>query len=354
MKNLFKILLSLFLLTAVMILSCNNYEKEQSLLLKPDTKDATNDFYDNAETYQLKRSDLEVSGEITNPCKVDFSKLALRSVIVKETILNGNKDTFIGAYRYDGYSLYDILNRIKLNKKNKEQFKPIIDLYVEVGNDSGEKVKISWGEIFYPNNLHKIIIAERVMRIVPSKTKELWELPKESKLVIANDLLTERNISSPTKIIVKSYDKDIKVAKGKDPLFSPEIKISKNDKEVEIIRSYPLYLKKHTINTIFYGRGRGIHSTQPFYGIYLKDFLQTYYPISRESLKKGIFVIVADDGYRVVFTFSEIYNRNDQSEVLLICNPKSRNNGIFRLFPSCDFFSDRAVKAITEIQYSEN
>jgi hypothetical protein len=182
----------------------------------------------------------------------------------------------------------------------------------------------------------------------------LWELPKESKLVIANDLLTERNISSPTKIIVKSYDKNIKVTKGKDPLFSPEIKISNNDKEVEIITSYPPHLKKYTINTIFYGRGRGIHSTQPFTGIYLKDFLQTHYPVSKESLKNGIFAVVADDGYRVVFTFSEIYNRNDQSEVLLICNPKSRNNGIFRLFPSCDFFSDRAVKAITEIQYSEN
>jgi len=33
------------------------------------------------------------------------------------------------------------------------------------------------------------------MRIVPSKTKELWQLPETSKLVVANDLLTERNIS---------------------------------------------------------------------------------------------------------------------------------------------------------------
>jgi hypothetical protein len=55
-----------------------------------------------------------------------------------------------------------------------------------------------------------------------------------------------------------------------------------------------------------------------------------------------------------VFTFSEIYNRNDQPEELLISDPDVKNNGIFNLFPGCDFFSDRAVIAITEIQYSDN
>ena len=339
------------------VIACNNSdnnEKQQSPQLQADTINATNDFYDDAETYQLKMPDIEVSGEIINSEKIDLSKLPLRSIIIKEAVVSGEKDIFIGAYRYDGYSLYDILNKAILNKKNRDRFKPIIDLYVEVKNDSGESVSISWGEIFYPNHLHEIIVATSVMRIVPSKTKELWELPTKSKLVIKSDLLTERNITNPTEIIVKSYDKDFVVEKGKDPLFSSEIIISKNDKEVEIISSIPAHLQTHTIHTIFYGRGRGIHSTQPFTGVYLKELLQTHFPITKKAIQNGIFAVVADDGYRAVFTFSEVYNRNDQSELLLISDPDVKNNGIFNLFPGCDFFSDRAVIAITGIQYSEN
>ena len=70
--------------------------------------------------------------------------------------------------------LFDILNEEYIKKANSEEFNPIIDLYIEVESKTGEKVVFSWGEIYYPNNLHKIIIAGSVSRIVPSKTKELW------------------------------------------------------------------------------------------------------------------------------------------------------------------------------------
>jgi len=319
-----------------------------------DTLDATNDFYDNAKTYSLQAFDLEITGEITNPGKVDFSALPLHSLIVKETLLNGDKDTFIGAYRYDGYSLYDILNPYHLDKKNADVFNPIIDLFVEIENEKGEKIVISWGEIFYPNHLHEIIIATKVMRIVPSKTNDLWELPTDSKIIIASDLITERNISNPTKITIRSYPKDLKVEKGKSPLFSSKIDIYFDKKKTETLLKNPTNIPEQSVHTIFYGRGRGIHSTQPFTGISLKNFFQGKTKQTQKALREGLFVIAADDGYRAVFTYSEICNRNDQAEVLLICKPELEDNGIFSVFPSCDFFSDRAIKGINAIYYSED
>ena len=140
----------------------------------PDTTDMTNNFYDNTEVIPLAMSDLTIEGEIANPGKVDFSVLPQHSVIVKETLLDdAGGDRFVGAYRYDGYSLFDILNERIIKKINSEEFNPIIDLYIEIEGKTGEKVVFSWGEIYYPNNLHKIIIAGSVSRIVPSKTKEL-------------------------------------------------------------------------------------------------------------------------------------------------------------------------------------
>jgi hypothetical protein len=310
----------------------------------------TNNFYDNTETYQLPVKELTTDGEITNPGKVDFSALPKHSVIVKETLLDSAvKDKFVGAYRYDGYSLFDILEKRIIKKANFEEFNPIIDMYIEIENEKGEKAIFSWGEIYYPNNLHGILIANYVSRIVPSKTKDLWELPTESKLVAGNDLITERNISSPVKITVKSFPKSFKVIKGLSPMFSKQVKLLKNGNQIGSITDYPSGSAEVTYNTIFYGRGRGIHSTEPFTGLMLKDIISGTYPVSRENLQKGIMCISAEDGYRSTSSFSEVFNRNDQQEFLLVKIDPGEDGGLFRVFPAGDFFSDRAIKSVSEI-----
>ena len=81
-------------------------------------------------------------------------------------------------------------------KKHQAGFRSIIDLMVAVENAAGEKVVLSWGEIYYPSALHRILIADRVAPIIPSETKENWPLPDAMKLVCGNDLVSERGIST--------------------------------------------------------------------------------------------------------------------------------------------------------------
>ena len=315
------------------------------------SQEITNDFYDDAETFSLKGSTMiQVTGEIGNPGELDITKLPIRSLVIKETLTDGDENRFIGAYRYDGQSLYDILNNIILKKKNETEFPPIIDMFIKVENDGGESVVISWGEIYYPLHRHEIIIATKVARIVPSKTKDLWPLPDETKLIVGHDLLTERNISNPTKITVCSASASYPINREMTPLFSPAIKIYNGDKYLDEMVISPVSAQKMKYETIFYGRGRGIHSTTPFQGSLMKEILQPYFIINRESLRTGYFVIASEDGYRCVYTFSEIFNRNDQSEVLMIEDHDNQDGGVFRLFPAADFFSDRAIKAVSEIR----
>jgi hypothetical protein len=312
---------------------------------------ATNDFYDDAETFSLKgTTTIKIAGEIGNPGDIDLTTLPLRSMVIKETLAKGDSNKFVGAYRYDGYSLYDILNNIILKKKNEAEFPPIIDLYIKVENDRGESVVLSWGEIYYPTHRHEIIIATKVARIVPSKTKDLWPLPEETKLVVGHDLLTERNISNPVKITVYSASASYLVNRNLAPLFSEGIKIYNRDKLIEEMVKTPGNAREAEYETIFYGRGRGIHSTTPFDGVLLKDVLLPFYTIDQENIRKALFVVAAADGYRSVYTFSEIFNRNDQAEVLLIEDRGNQDGGAYRIFPAADFFSDRAVKAVSEIR----
>ncbi len=337
------------------ITACNQSKTNQSTNDKPasqfiDSTDMTNNFYDNTPTYPLRLNDITVEGEIGNPWKADLSELPIHSVIVKETLLDSaGNDRFAGAFRYDGYSLFDILDKRIIKKANAAEFNSIIDLYVEIENEKGEKALFSWGEIFYPNDIHKIIIASSVSRIVPSRTNDLWVLPTTARIVAASDLITERNISGPVKITVKSFPKSFKTVKGLSPMYSGSIKIFRGADQVGEIVSAPPADKNVTFNTIFYGRGRGIHSTSPFTGVMLKDFLQKYYPLTKENLKSGMMCFTGLDGYRCAISYSELFNRNDQQEFLLVTTPKGEDGGMFRMFPAADFFSDRAIKSLSEI-----
>jgi hypothetical protein len=345
----------LLLILSVSMIACRQNPVNTSLIVEKsgiqqvDTSDNTNNFYDNAETYPLPLTELIIEGEISNPGKVDFSTLPVHSVIVKETLLDSaGGDHFVGAYRYDGYSLFDILNSRIIRKSNASEFNPIIDLYIEIENKKGDKVVFSWGEIYYPNNLHKILIASSVSRIVPSRTKDLWPLPSFCKLVAGSDLITERNISDPVKITVKSYPKSFAVVRGMSPMYSSEFKLFKGAKQIAVLA--PVTQDENiTFNTIFYGRGKGIHSTSPFKGLLLRDIIGPYYPVSRNDLRTGIFCFVGKDGYRCAVSYSELLNRNDQQEFLLVRTEQKEDGGLFRIFAASDFFSDRAIKSVSEI-----
>lgn len=312
----------------------------------------TNNFYDKSETHHLGLPVIEVVGETANPGVADLSSLQKRSVTVKEAVLEDNSpNRFTGAYRYDGYSLFDILNTFIPEKSNRNEFGSVIDLFAEVRNADGEKVIFSWGEIFYPVNMHRIIIATDVSRIVPTKTNDLWPLPSKPMIVAANDLVTERNISSPQNITIRSFRRSIQHLSGITPPFSPYISFYKQGIPEMRLPEAGEDEGSVTYNTVFYGRGRGIHSTTPFTGVMLKDVLKDYCHFNRHNLRQALLCIAGTDGYRCVLSFSELFNRNDQQEFLLI-NCGDEAGGRFRIFPASDFFSDRAVKSVSRI-YSE-
>jgi hypothetical protein len=316
-----------------------------------DSTDLTNDFYDNENLFELSIEAVTVDGEIANSGTVDFSSLPVRSVIVKEAVLKSGRDSFTGAYRYDGYSLYDILNERILKKKNEQEFPRCIDMYVVVTGANGHTAVFTWGEIYYPIHRHEIIIATKVLRIVPSITKELWPIPESAKIVAAGDLITARNISRPVRITVHSFPGSFTVDRKLKPLFSPHVEIVTGDSTVRRLTSLPDKISRNTYATVFYGRGKGIHGVTKFYGGHLKDIISGIFPVSEENIRNGIFCTVAADGYRCVFSYSEICNRNDQAETLIIEQKKEKEGGAFKLFPGADFFSDRAIKALRQMYF---
>jgi hypothetical protein len=313
-------------------------------------QDGNSLFHQTAE-HSLETGNIKVKGEVEEEGMIDLDDYYKREVFVKECTLKNNKMEFIGAYRYCGYSLFDLLHPFDVEKKNAEEFRSSIDMYVVIGNAKGETTVFSWSEIFHTNNPHQIIIATESAQIEPYKKEVDYPKGKCWKIVAANDLYAYRNIENPTSIKVVSFDKKkYPIQKGLDPNFSPEVKVILDNKEaftIEAIDDSSIFTKYYSC---FYGMGMGFHEAPYFEGPDLPSLFQDSINIlNTEYLQHGLACFVGKDGYRCVYSFSELFNRTDQVfPILSIANDKN-DGGYYRVFHPSDFYADRSVKGLAEI-----
>lgn len=309
-----------------------------------------NDFYDNESYVDLSLNPLDIAGEVSVPGRVDLAGLPLRSVMVREAVTRDGKPDFVGSYVFQGYSLFDILKEKIVSKKNEKEFPPIIDLFVVVEDAKGGKAVFSWGELYYPATLHRIILAVKAAPIIPSATKERWPLPGKARIVAADDLVADRNLEGPVRITVFSAPLSFSIQKGKSPIHAASIRVVSGERETGKIERLPQGVPVMTLPAVFYGRGKGFHGITQFEGVPLRAVLANLVPSDPAAIRKGLLVLAGDDGYRAVVSMSELFNRNDNGEFLL-CDRGEKDGGRFAVYPGPDFFSDRAIKALKEIHY---
>lgn len=304
-----------------------------------------NSFFENPESKTYTVKSILVEGEVQNPGLVDLNSLPMRSSAFKELSSENGNQAFKGAFFVTGYSLYDILNGKKFKKASENKFSPPVDLYVIVENEKGEKAVFSWGEIYYRNSFD-ILISKSISAINPARAKTKWTLPEEPRLMCGGDLLNVRFISNPTKITVKSFHGGVPTEKPQD-IYSPEIKILTGSGETTI-GEIGAAAEKRTLSNVSYGHGMGYKSVLNLTGFRLKDLIES--KIKPGDVRDTIAVASAKDGYRVVLSASEILNRNDNQDFLLVDRKGSLEDGRYLLFEPGDFFADRDVRSVEKIE----
>ena len=332
--------------------SCKTVTDASTGATKVISQEGNSLFHQTKET-SLKVGKIEVTGEVKNPGTIRLDALYKREVFVKESVKEGNEIKLIGAYRYSGYSLFDILNPYIQNKKNGEAFKPPIDLYVIIGNAKGESVVFSWSEIFYTNNPHQIIIATESAPIEPHRKKVDFPVGTICKVVAANDLYACRMLENPTTIKVVSFDKkEYPIQKNLNPAYSPDIKVFLNNETSFIIPEVTDSARFIKYNATFYGMGMGYHPVPYFQGPALQDFLKKGIDLySPDLISHGLVCFVGIDGYRSVYSFSELFNRTDQVLPILSVVKDKMDGGYYRIFLPSVFYADMSVKGLAEIYF---
>lgn len=305
-----------------------------------------NDPFDNERSLRLRGNMPYVSGEILNPGQANVDELQVRTVVTRE-YFPGKRDrepVFKGAFQYTGYSLSDIIKDYIVSKNNKGEFGLNHDLYVMVKNDDGESAVFSWGELFLGTHNHDIIIATHVQPVFPTHSDDKWPLPDNTRLVASNDFLTVRNIDKPSMIIIRSFPAKFPGHKGLRPLFSPELKINEQGSATRTISDTEIPdSKEDNHELVFFGLHKGLRGIRDFKGVTLEQVLRANYDFSINELARGMIAIGAKDAYRAVFSLSEIMNRTDMAEVLLLDEPDNED-GRFIVHPGADFFADRHIK----------
>lgn len=293
---------------------------------------------------------IEIVGEVESPGVVDLSALPRHTVEVRESDLVDGKMSFTGAYRYEGVSLFDLLRDRKVKKTHGDGFKPDVDLLVAVEGERGERAVVSWGEIFYAAIPHRILVADRVLSVVPMKTGEPFPLPVFARLVCADDLVAARFVDRPRRITVFSAPVSLEQRKGSSdpaPFFTFTAGNAPGGKRFDRI---PRGIGSKRISAAFYGHGMGFHGFMEFRGFPFSEVLADHLPADRGSLGKAYLVVCARDGYRAALSLSELVNRCDGREFALRDLGPGAPGGRFALYPPSDFFVDRAVKALESVR----
>jgi hypothetical protein len=305
-----------------------------------------NSLFESAESKSYAVKSITVQGEVQNPGPVNLDSLPLRSSAIKELGMENGKQIFKGAFFVTGYSLYDILDGKKIKKDPENKFAPPVDMYLIVENEKGEKAVFSWGEIYYRNSFD-ILIAKNIWAINPARAKTKWALPEEPRLMCGSDLLNVRFLSNPTKITVRSFHGNFPSEKPKD-IYSAEFKIVTGAGAVSI-GEIGSSVEKRTLSNVSYGHGMGFKNVLNLTGFRLKDLIESR--LNPGDVRDTIAVASAKDGYRVVLSASEILNRNDNQDIILVDRKGSAEDGRYLLFEPGDFFADRDVRALEKIEF---
>ncbi len=308
-----------------------------------------NSLFHQSDETSMRPGRIRIAGEVKQEGEVKLRKHYKHEAVYKEVVMSDEGLQFIGAYRYRGYSLFDLLHPFLLEKKNAEEFKPSIDLYVVIENDKDEFVVFSWSEIFHTADPHKILIATEVAPIRPYRGESNYPLPGIWRVVATNDFIAWRTLDNPVKISIRSFDrKEYAIDRDLTDVYSDGVDIYEGSKLLGRITDQDGLNAETSYRSHFFGMGMGYHQTQVFKGPDLKSLVLPYFDeLAGYWMRHGLVCMSGIDGYRAVFSFGELFNRADGIEPLLAVVPDK--GGHFRAFLPSDFFADRSVKSLKEM-----
>ncbi len=298
-------------------------------------------------------SGFSISGAVKQPIRLTSEDLArFQSITVRLNEVDSEKN-YSGAFHYKGIPLRAILDLAHIQKE-ESSFAKFLDVCIVIRNAVGKQVVLSWAEVFYRNPAEVIIAfdAAPVMPVLP-QGREKWNNTLNRpigfpKLIIANDLYTDRCMESIVSIDVIVLNPSIKI-RNTDDQYASSFTVSgavKTPVTISDLTGWP----RESATVKVTGSLKGYHGVQNVSGVPLVKLLEKAGAAMDLST---VYLVTHSDGYRAVLSFGELF-LDPAGERILIADgndkPSAGKEGRFSLHIPHDLSSDRNVKGIASIE----
>ncbi len=297
--------------------------------------------------------------------------------------------TYRCAIEIEGWPLKDVLDRLKPAKKTDDGFDRPLDTFIVVTGRDGRKALFSWSEVFMGGDGGPIL-ASRSRLILPHHHDPLprlaknptvlldgagrdrvdlkacaschdggsllrLALPKGMLLAAPQDGFGGRFVEDVAKVEIRQVGIPVKAdrAAGKKACVEVPELVGPDGARTPLDEARFKAGAPATARDAAFGEGRGYHGIRAWSGVDLGSLLKGMLPAGQDP--RACFVLVtAADGYRSVFSGSEVFLAPEGRSVLLAdridAKPLEAGSGRYHAVPRADFYIDRDVRMVKEIR----
>jgi hypothetical protein len=296
---------------------------------------------------------IEVSGDVKKV--YSFESPALRAfattrIRTKEVSPEG---AFMGIFVYLGIPAYNILEGVAPAYASEASDNPL-DFLVTFESGQGRRVHFSWGELMMPGDALPVTLAYSRVPVVPAKEREKpdfsppGEMLKGFRLVVPGEPDSTRYLDDVVRIIFGRVSLPGGLLperrKGMKCESSGVVCVAGDRVSEASWDGLELVTMKNWVRV---GHGRGFLGQETISGYPLKEFLDRNF---ERVTPEDYFMLVACDGYRVLYAAREILMTASGQAMLLL---KEMNGqpppGGHMLACTEDYYADRGLWGISHI-----
>jgi len=267
---------------------------------------------------------------------------------------------FMGTYRYSGIPVLHILEGVAVKKPDNAAFDRPLDMIVTFENAAGERVHFSYGELTMTADANPVILAFDRKELVPSKPKKdepyKWNAHRENikglRLVCPAEPDTARYLDDVRSVHLNDVTVDNSLLpamkKGEKCAASSLTVIAGGKAKPVRLVGVERAAVKGWVRT---GHGQGYKGISDAEGYNLASLLAKNFP---GCGPKNFFLFVACDGYRSIFSGTEVFKTLDGRGMMLVEKLDGKKPaGGYTLGPVNDYYVDRDIWGLSHIMLIE-
>ena len=331
-------------------------------------------------------STVRIDGAVARAAVIDAALTAGLPAYRRLIKVAGPDGQYHGSLEVQGYALKDILDRVGV-KKIDDGFDRPLDTYLTVKGRQGAQVLLSYSEAVMAADGGPLLV-DKARLLMPHKHSPLnasdndpavlrsvgeraranlqscvschseskvpsLSLPKGRLLVVPGDAFGGRFVEDVAELTVRQVGIPVKANReaAKNSIVDAPALLGPDGARTTLTPEQFRQFPELSWHDATFGMGRGFRGNNTWQGIDLATVLR---PLLAGADPRKVWVLVtAQDGYRSLFSGSEIFAAPEGQGVILASRENGKpltGSGRYEVVSKTDFYIDRSVQMVKEIR----